>query len=136
MTAPTTGLGLTRPMPRSASSIARARWMWSLSVRCTKKSLGPAVRRAAAFAQPVDRHLGSRPRVRERIEVERPVEVELDRLCAAAVRARVEDDVRAALERLVVGDRLRDLLRRRVGSPALGRAADDVAPALLLVAVD
>src|SRR4051794_39853381 len=135
-TAPTTGLGLTRPAPRSASSIARARWTWSLSVRCTEKSLGPTTRRAATVSQPVDGHLRAGPRVGQRVEVERPVEVELHRRRAAPVRARVEDDVGAALERLVVRDRLRHLLRRDVRAPALRRAADDVAPAFLLVAVD
>src|SRR4051812_21138736 len=44
MTAPTAGFGLTRPTPRSASSMARARWAWSVSVRCTsdQESNGPA----------------------------------------------------------------------------------------------
>src|SRR3954469_408281 len=34
-TAPTTGLGCTRPRPRVARSIARDRWLWSVSVLCT-----------------------------------------------------------------------------------------------------
>src|SRR4051794_36524871 len=137
ITAPTTGFGLTRPTPRSASSIARARCWWSVSVRCTQESLGAGTIAAASSAfQAVDAHVRSWARVGERVEVERPVEVERHRPRAAAVRRGVEDEVGAALELAVVRDRAGDLGGRRLGAAALGRAAHHVAVALALVAVD
>src|SRR4051812_32058849 len=111
MTAPTTGLGLTLPTPRSASSIARARCSWSVSVRCTGRlsldqpRVGPLRQAVRPFRslpappalQPVDLHDRPGALVGQRVEVEGPVEVERHRARALAVGRGLEGERRALL---------------------------------------
>src|ERR1700745_3262788 len=84
ITAPTSGLGFTAPAPLPASSIARARYDWSVSVRTDMSFQGkpapgpPRSTRAARAVQTVDGELRARPLVGERVVVEAPVEAERD----------------------------------------------------------
>src|SRR4051794_18453419 len=83
-TAPTFGFGEVRPMPRPASSMARARSCWSVAVTVCKGRSG-----YAASAGPTCESVHSDDRagaaVGHRVEVERPVEVEAHRLVALPV---------------------------------------------------
>src|SRR5881396_1598327 len=115
--------------------MARARCLLSVSRRSMVAS-GLAYARAGTAPQAIDGHDRPGAPVGHRVEVERPVEVERDRAVAALVGRELGDLVRAALQLVVVGNRARYRpgLHRR--APALRRAADDVAVALLLVEVD
>src|SRR4051794_38871248 len=128
-TAPTRGFGCTRPRPLPASSTARCRYCASMSVS-TGTSF--SLRRACTVPEPVHGHVRAGPRVGQRVEVERPVEVEGHRPAPLRVRRRVKDDVRASLQLPVVRDGSRNLLGLGLRTAALGRADDDPAVPLAL----
>src|SRR4029079_9560226 len=100
MTAPTSGLGVVRPRPPSASSIARARWTASVcrSVLTTSQEHIDCVVNNHSTQEPY-LDLGSRPRVAERIAVVGGVERELADPAAAPQRADPIQQLTALRER-------------------------------------
>src|SRR3954451_6577882 len=97
---------------------------------------GLAYARAESAPQAVDGHHRARAPVRQRVVVERPVEVERHRSVPRPVRRELRNLVGPALELVVVGDRPGHHARLGLRPPALRRAADDVAVALALIEVD
>src|SRR5258707_2850026 len=139
MTAPTRGFGLTRPRPFSASSIARARRRWSVSVfnviltpEDTQRegdACEPWLAQALLAVELVHAHFRTREPVLARVVVDRPVEAEADRPRSGAVRAEVEHERAVLVERGVVRDGHR-LLGLDVGPAGLERADHDPAVAV------
>src|SRR3954451_21077013 len=132
-TAPTSGFGVVRPRPPSASSIARARWMWSVCSSVVK-ALRRILTGESTPAQSADGDLGTQAIVREGIRVVREIERELaDR---PGTRADAVQDVAAALQGAVVGDRSRHGVRLAQRPSHLRRAGEHVAVAAARVAVE
>src|SRR4051812_27407126 len=127
-TAPTSGLGLVRPRPCSASSMARASGAWSVCSSVVTWDAGYSPAATCSAAEPVDHDLGARALERERVGIERKVEGE-----AAHGLARGVDDASAAAQGGVVAQRLRDRPGLGERAPELRRARQH--PAVALVGV-
>src|SRR4051812_4041876 len=117
--APTIGFGDTRPRPPSASSIARARCVWSVwscGVTWTKEDIPDL---ALTSRKLVDLHFRAHAVDAERIGVEGEVVGEL--LAAPRGSARVHE-LRVAAQRPVVADGVGDRLGLGERAAVLGRA--------------
>src|SRR3954453_9623322 len=123
MTAPTSGFGVVRPRPPSASSIARARWTASVcrSVLTTSlEHIDCPVNNHSTQAPYLD--LGPGSCVAERIAVVGGVEREIADGTAAAERADPVEQLAALLERAGARDRLPRRLRIGERAAPLDRA--------------
>src|SRR3954471_2437929 len=133
-TAPTSGFGVVRPRPPSASSIARARCTWSVcsSVVTTASPRILTRESTSAATEPADRDLRPQAIVCERGGVVGEIEGE----GAGRAGTHAVQDRAAALERAVVGDGIRHGVRLAQRAAHLRRAGEHVAVAAARIAVE